>query len=76
MVEYGGGIREGPAGQVGGGGGAPGGSNPFDQSVDLFDSVGGFFNDAVNTLQTLSPVELVGLIAVVFIGLIVLKRAF
>lgn len=76
MVEYGGGIREGPAGQVGGGSGGSGGSNPFDESVDVFDSVGGFFNDAVNALQTLSPVELLGLIAVVFIGLIVLKRAF
>ncbi|HUQ44325.1 MAG TPA: hypothetical protein VM451_07975 [Candidatus Limnocylindria bacterium] len=72
MVEYGGGINNGPAGQVGGAG-APhvGGSSP-----DLFTSAGNAVNDAVNTVTAL-PFEMqVLLIVVVFLGLIVLRRAF
>jgi hypothetical protein len=73
MVEYGGGIDQGPAGQVGGGGGAPdvGGG-----SVDLFSSVGGVVND-VGSWLSVQPVEVLALgIVIFFVGLVVLKRAF
>jgi hypothetical protein len=72
MVEYGGGINNGPAGQVGGAG-APhvGGSNP-----DLFTSAGNFVNDAVNTVTALPTEMQVLLIVVVFFGLLLLRRAF
>lgn len=71
MVEYGGGINNGPAGQVGGGG-AP----PADQSVDLFASVGNVIHDATSWISSL-PVETLAIgIVVFFLGLIVLRRAF
>ena len=70
MVEYGGGISDGPAGQV------SGGSQPFGQPVDLFSSVGHAINDAVNTVSALSPLEMLALGAVVLVGLILLRRAF
>jgi hypothetical protein len=72
MVEYGGGISDGPAGQV------SGGSGPFGQAggVDLGASVGKVFNDTVHTLSTLSPIELLAVVAVVFIGLMILRRVF
>ena len=51
MVEYGGAIEHGPAGQVtgGGGGGIVGGG-----STDLFAPVGRFLDGAVHTLSTMS----------------------
>jgi hypothetical protein len=71
MVEYGGAINNGPAGQVGGAG-APhlGGSN------DLFASVGNIIHDATNMVTTAPPEMLVLGIVIFFVGLIVLKRAF
>ena len=72
MVEYGGGISHGPAGQVAGGSGA----HPLAGNADFFGSVSHFANDAFATLSTLTPIELVGLVALVFVGLIVLRKVF
>jgi len=72
MVEYGGGISKGPAGQVGGGGGtAPdfGGGDPF---ANIRHTVDG----AVSWVGSLSTIELAVLIAVIFVGLLILRRAF
>ena len=70
MVEYGGGINEGPAGQVGGGG-AP--SMSYD---DPFANVSHLLNDGVNFIMA-QPLEvLVAAFFVALIGLVILKRAF
>ena len=72
MVEYGGGISHGPAGQVSGGNppfGNPGG-------VDLGASVGNFIHDAGQTLSTLSPGEMVLVVVGIFLVLLLLRRAF
>jgi len=75
MVEYGGGIQNGPAGQVSGSGG--GGNVPnFGSSTDLFSSVGHLINDASNAISTAPPEMLALGIVLFFVGLIVLKRAF
>ena len=76
MVEYGGGIQHGPAGQVSGSGGA--GAHPLGQagSIDLGASVGQFVNDSVTWVGSLSPVELVILGVAFFVGLLILRRAF
>jgi hypothetical protein len=71
MVEYGGGINNGPAGQVGGGG-----SPQLGTPVDLFSSVGNIVNDATNMVAGWPPEMLVAAIVIFFVGLIVLKRAF
>jgi hypothetical protein len=71
MVEYGGGIQNGPAGQVGGNGAPDFGSSP-----DLFASVGNVVHNAVNMVTTAPPEMLVLGIVIFFVGLIVLKRAF
>ena len=73
MVEYGGGINNGPAGQVGGGGG---GAPELGTPVDLFSSVGNLVNDATNMVAGWPPEMLVAAIVIFFVGLIVLKRAF
>lgn len=73
MVEYGGGIGNGPAGQVAGSGG---GSAPdLGTSTDLFSSVGSLVNDATSWLGSLPFEVLVAGIVVFFVGLLVLKRA-
>lgn len=74
MVEYGGAIGNGPAGQVAG---SSGGNAPdFGTSTDLFSSVGHLVNDATSWVTSL-PFEMqVAAIIVFFLGLIVLKRAF
>jgi hypothetical protein len=72
MVEYGGGIQNGPAGQVGGGAGAP----DFGSSPDLFRSVGNLIDDAGRMISTAPPEMLVLGIVIFFVGLIVLRRAF
>ena len=72
MVEYGGGINNGPAGQVGGGS-AP---NFGGSEGDVFTRVGNVVNDGINFLSA-QPIEvLVAGFFVVLIGLVVLKRAF
>lgn len=72
MVEYGGAIEHGPAGQVtgGGGGGVVGGG-----STDLFAPVGRFLDGAVHTLSTLSASELILIGVALFVGLLLLRRA-
>jgi hypothetical protein len=69
MVEYGNGISHGPAGQVAGGG-----AHPAAAHTDAFASVGQFADNTWATLQTLTPLEMVGLVVVVFIGLMILRR--
>ena len=79
MGEYGVGIGDGPAGQVGGGGGSGpvGGSNPFgDGSTDLGAAVGNAVNGGIHWLQALTPIELLLLVAVLFVGFVILKRVF
>jgi len=69
MVEYGNGVS-GVAGQVTGGSGGGG------RSVDMGASAGQFVSDSLHTLSTLPPAALVGLLVVVFLGLVFLRRAF
>ena len=71
MVEYGGAINNGPAGQVGGGQAPHLGSG-----TDLFSSVGNVINDAGYMISTAPPEMLILGIVIFFVGLIVLKRAF
>lgn len=72
MVEYGGGISHGPAGQVGGGGGsAPAGGSP-----DIVASITHGANDLVHQVLALPPEILAIGIVLVFLGIVVLKRAF
>ena len=75
MVEYGGGISHGPAGQVGGGGA---GTGPVGGGahVDFFSSVSHTFNDVTHTILAQPPEVLAIGIVIFFLGLIVLKRAF
>ena len=78
MVEYGGGIGNGPAGQVGGGAGAGGGGggHAVAQTPDIFGSITHTLSDVVNQVLALpTEVLVVGIIAF-FLGLIILKRAF
>jgi hypothetical protein len=73
MVEYGNGISHGPAGQVGGGGAvAPSGG----AHVDFFSSISHTFNDVTHTILAQPPEVLAVGIVLVFLGLIVLRRAF
>jgi hypothetical protein len=76
MVEYGGGINNGPAGQVGGNPGAGGGDPQLGTPVDFFGSVSNGIGDAANWLFALPPETLFLGIVAVFVGLIVLRRAF
>jgi len=73
MVEYGGGISNGPAGQVGGGAGAP----PVGpEHVDFFSSIGHTVNDVTHMILAQPPEILAIGIVLFFVGLIVLRRAF
>lgn len=72
MVEYGNGLGQGPAGQVGGGSGGLGGGSGGDWGGQIL----GAANDAVQTIAALPPGQLLLLIAAVLIGLWVLRRAF
>jgi hypothetical protein len=75
MVEYGGGIDKGPAGQVGGnptGGGSPN----LGSDVDFFGNVGNTVGDVWNTVAALPTESLVLLVVAVFVGLVILRRAF
>ena len=76
MVEYGGGISHGPAGQVGGGGGG-GGVGGGGPSIDLGSNVSNMFNDAVNTFSAMPLAEQVLLVvaAIVILGF-VLRKVF
>jgi hypothetical protein len=73
MVEYGGGISHGPAGQVSGA--HPVGGHPA--SVDIGSNVSSFFNDAVNTFSAMPLLEQVVLVvAAMMIGYFLLRRVF
>jgi hypothetical protein len=75
VVEYGGGINNGPAGQVGGNPGGAG-SPELGTPVDFFGTVGNTLNDATAFVSS-QPLEVLILGAViVFLGLVVLRRAF
>jgi hypothetical protein len=77
VVEYGGGINNGPAGQVGGGGNTvSGGGSPGASQPDIFASITNTFGDIVDQVAALPTDTLVLGIVVFFLGLIVLKRAF
>ena len=77
MVEYGGGINNGPAGQVGGGGNTvSGGGTPAASQPDVFSSISNAFGDIMDQVAALPTEMLVVGIVVFFLGLIVLKRAF
>jgi hypothetical protein len=74
MVEYGGGISHGPAGQVGGNGGA--GAPSGVAHVDFFGSIGNSIHDVTHTVLSQPPEILAIGIVLFFLGLIVLRRAF
>jgi hypothetical protein len=78
VVEYGGGIDNGPAGQVGGGGNtvAGGGGAPAAQQPDIFDSISNSVGNVIDQVAGLPTETLVLGIVIFFLGLIVLKRAF
>jgi len=69
MVEYGNGVS-GVAGQVTGGSGGGG------RSVDMGASASQFLSDTAHTLSTLPPAALLGLVVIVFLGFVFLRRAF
>ena len=69
MVEYGA-TGSGVGGQVAGGSGAGG------RSVDVGASASQFLTTTIDTLSTLPPAALLGLLVVVVLGLLILKRAF
>ncbi|MEW5991679.1 MAG: hypothetical protein AB1736_10105 [Chloroflexota bacterium] len=69
MIEYGGGIEHGPAGQVGGNPPVGGGS------VDLGASAGDFVDRAVQTVSTMEPTVLLLWIVGILFGLAMLRRA-
>ena len=69
MVEYGNGVSQ-VAGKAAGGSG--GGSH----SVDMGASVSQFMTDSIHTISTMPPAYLVIGLVVVFLGLMMLKRAF
>lgn len=66
MVEYGNGVGQ-VAGRAGGGSGGP---------VDVGASVGQFVTDTVQTVSTLPPGLLLAGVAIVLLGLLLLRRAF
>lgn len=69
MVEYGNGVAHG-AGQV------PGGHTTGGGSIDVGSGVGHFIDNAVHTVSTMPPEQLVLLVVAVFVGLLILRRAF
>jgi hypothetical protein len=68
MVEYGNGV--GQATGAGGGGGGGG------HTTDLGAGAAAFVNDAVHTISALPPTTLVLIVVLIFVGLIILRRAF
>ena len=69
MVEYGNGV--GTATKVANGGSGGGGG-----SMDVGAAAGNFIHDAANTVSTLPPEALIAIVIVIFLGLLVLRRAF
>ena len=69
MVEYGNGVSQ-VAGKAAGG--SSGGGHP----VDMGASVGQFMTDSIHTISTMPPAYLVAGAVIIFLGLIMLRRAF
>lgn len=69
MVEYGNGVS-GVAGEVAGATGSPG------RAIDLGAQASQFLTDSVQTLSALPPAGLLALAVAVFVGLVLLRRAF
>ena len=69
MVEYGGAVGE-VGGQVAGGSGAGG------RSIDVGASASQFITNTIDTLSSLPPIGLLAMVVVVVIGLVIVKRAF
>ncbi|HEY6570224.1 MAG TPA: hypothetical protein VIZ22_08045 [Candidatus Limnocylindrales bacterium] len=67
MVEYGQGVGQ----ATGVGGGSHGGG-----SQDLGAGAMAFMNDAVNQLNALPPTTLVIIVVLIFVGLVLVRRAF
>ena len=70
MVEYGQGIGNGPAGQVGGHTGATGAGG------DWGGQIGAAAQDLVQQVTALPPAQLLLLVVAIIVGLWVLRRAF
>jgi hypothetical protein len=68
MVEYGNGV--GHATGAGGGGGGGGATTDIGAGAERF------VNDAVNTISGLPPTTLVLIVVLIFLGLLILRRAF
>ena len=69
MFEYGNGVSQ-VAGRAGGAGGSGG------RSTDVGASLGQFVNDSAHTISTMPPAALLAGVVIVFIGLLLVKRAF
>jgi hypothetical protein len=68
MVEYGNGV-----GQVAGRAGGSGGGG---QTVDMGASVSQFITNSAHTISTMPPAYLIAGVVIIFLGLIMLRRAF
>ena len=69
MVEYGNGV--GTATEVAGGGTGGGGG-----TMDIGQQASAFVHDAVHTVSTLPPEGLLLLVIAIFVGLMLLRKAF
>jgi hypothetical protein len=67
VVEYGNGVGQ----ATGAGGGGGGGGH-----TDVGAQIGRFINDSVDTIAALPPEMLLAGIVAIFLGLVILKRAF
>jgi hypothetical protein len=68
MFEYGNGVSQ-VAGRAGGGGGGG-------RSTDVGASLGQFVNDSAHTISTMPPAALLAGVVIIFLGLLLVKRAF
>ena len=66
MIEYGNGVGQ-ATGQAGGGNGG---------QLDWGVSIGRFLGDSAHTVSTLPPLTLVAIVAIIVVGLVVLRRVF
>jgi hypothetical protein len=69
MFEYGNGVSQ-VAGKAAGGGGGGG------RTMDVGASLGQFVNDSAHTISTMPPAALLVGVVIVFVGLLLVKRAF
>jgi hypothetical protein len=70
MVEYGNGVGTATGVANGAGGGGGGGT------MDVGAAATNFVNDAAHTVSTLPPEVLIAIVIAIFLGLIILRRAF